>query len=177
MKKVKISVRGNNNKLIIEDGAEITNTLIRIRGNNNSIHIGKNSFYRSGKIYTMFGEEAHIHIAENTSVQGAYLLCDSGKSILIGKDCMLATDIMIRTGDKHPIYDIESNKLINEPKSIVLGDHVWVARGATILKGVNIKDGCIVGAKSLVTPVIHTENSILAGMPAKVVKTGIRWEP
>lgn len=83
---------------------------------------------------------------------------------------------MIRTGDKHPIYDLETGKLINEPQDVVLEEYVWIGRDVMILKGAHIKRGSIVGARSLVTRIDHEENSVLAGVPGKVVKRGIRWE-
>ena len=176
LKKCTISVKGTNNTLIIEKGARISHAIIRVHGHGSRIHIGKDVYFRKGKIYTIQGEHAEIQIQAKTTVEGAYLLCDPGHKIVIGEDCMLSTDIMIRTGDKHPIYDPATDHLINEARDIVIGNHVWIGRDAMILKGVNIRSGCVIGTRSLVTRVAHEENSILAGVPAKVVKTNIRWE-
>lgn len=175
LKKCTISITGEGNTLIIEKGARISHAIIRLRGSGSRIHIGKNVHFRKGKIYTV-GSKAEISLGDDTSVEGAYLLCDKGRKIAIGEDCMLSTDIMIRTGDKHPLYSQESGLLLNEPVNVVIDKHVWIGRSAMILKGAHIKSGCVVGARALVTTVKHEENSVLAGVPAKVVKSDIRWE-
>ncbi len=176
MKKCKITVAGNNNRLIIGKNTRISHTAIRLKGNNNTIVIGQNVHYRKGKIYTCIGENETISIGDDTTVEGAYLLCDHECSITIGNDCMFSTDIMIRTGDKHPLYDLENDDLLNKPQNVTIEDRVWLAREVMVLKGCHIKKGSVAGAKSLVARIRHEENSVLAGVPAKVVKTGIRWE-
>ena len=117
-----------------------------------------------------------VSIGDKTTVEGAYLLCDGECEIRIGEDCMFSTDIMIRTGDTHRIYDHDSGSCINKPQSVTVDDHVWIARDVMVLKGSRINKGSIVGAKSLVTKLDHQENSVLAGVPAKVVKVNVRWE-
>lgn len=51
----------------------------------------------------------------------------------------------------------------------IIGNDVWIGYGATIMSGVNIGDGCIIAAGSVVTK--DTEPySIYAGVPAKKIK-------
>ena len=54
---------------------------------------------------------------------------------------------------------------------IIIGDDVWVCAGATILKGARIGNGCIVASGAVVRRGEYPPNSVLAGSPAKVVKT------
>ena len=54
-------------------------------------------------------------------------------------------------------------------KEIVIGSNVWIGGSVTILPGVHIGDGCVIGAGSVVTK--DTEpNSIYVGNPAKMLK-------
>jgi acetyltransferase-like isoleucine patch superfamily enzyme len=53
---------------------------------------------------------------------------------------------------------------------VEIGNNVWIGDKATILPGVTIGDNCIVAANAVVTKSIP-ENSIVAGNPAKVIKT------
>lgn len=55
-------------------------------------------------------------------------------------------------------------------KDIVVKDNVWIGFGATILKGVTIGEGAIVGAKSVVTHDVEPW-TVVAGNPAKTVKS------
>lgn len=66
---------------------------------------------------------------------------------------------------------ISNNRTIgsDEPKSIVIGDNVWIAINVVILKGSVIGDNCIISAGSVVKGVFP-KNSIISGNPARVVK-------
>jgi acetyltransferase-like isoleucine patch superfamily enzyme len=54
---------------------------------------------------------------------------------------------------------------------ITIGDDVWIGAGVTILKGARIGDGSIVAAGAVVTRGEYPPRSVLAGNPARVVKT------
>lgn len=54
--------------------------------------------------------------------------------------------------------------------SIVVGDGVWVCAGAFLGPGVTVGHNAIVGARAVVTKNV-AESTIVAGNPAKVVKT------
>ena len=88
---------------------------------------------------------------------------------------MLAEEIIIRTGDSHPIFDLKTNAVINEGKDVIIKDHVWIGTRSQILKGVTINENAIVGAGSIVTQSV-LENTIVAGNPAKIVKEDINWK-
>nr|WP_234896091.1 hypothetical protein [Sinorhizobium meliloti] len=96
-------------------------------------------------------------------------------SIIIGSDCLFGSDIIIRTTDGHPVYDAATRERINFSKSITIGQHVWIADRAVVLKGVNIGNASAIGVGSIVTKSVDA-NCIAVGNPARVVKTGTTWE-
>lgn len=103
------------------------------------------------------------YINQNVNI-GCY--CD----IEIGNQVAISENVIIRDSDNHFIeYDgyIES-------KPIVIGNHVWIGIGATILKGVTIGNGSIIGAGAVVTRDVPP-NSVVAGNPARVIKKDITW--
>lgn len=53
--------------------------------------------------------------------------------------------------------------------SIVIEDDVWIGYGATILSGVTLGRGCVVGARALVCKDVPPY-AIVAGIPAKIIK-------
>ena len=53
---------------------------------------------------------------------------------------------------------------------VVIGNDVWIARGAMILSGVSIGDGAVVGARAVVTRDVPAYG-VVAGNPAQLVKT------
>lgn len=50
-----------------------------------------------------------------------------------------------------------------------IGNDVWIGEGAFIRKGVKLSDGCIIGAKSVVTKDVGPYE-IVAGQPAKLIR-------
>ena len=56
-----------------------------------------------------------------------------------------------------------------ERKRIVINDNVWIGERTTILKGVVIGKGAVVGCNSVVTHDVP-ERCVVAGNPAKIVK-------
>ena len=100
--------------------------------------------------------------------EGVQITCAS--MITIGAGCVIARDVVIRDHDAHvietPGYEIS--------KPIEIGNHVWIGNRAMILKGVKIGDGAIIAAGAIVTKDVPA-NSIVAGVPAKVVKENVQW--
>lgn len=100
-------------------------------------------------------------------------------SISIGHDVAIAERVIIRDSDNHKVITLSENneKTIenNTTSPIVIEDHVWIGMGATILKGVTIGEGSIVAAGSLVNKDVPPY-SLVAGVPAKVVKTNVTWD-
>lgn len=88
---------------------------------------------------------------------------------------MFSYGITVRNHDSHRVLNPETKQVLNKPKDIVLGKHVWVAQNATILKGCHIADDSVIGFGSIVTSSCEP-GSIMVGIPAKVVKEGITWD-
>ena len=94
-----------------------------------------------------------------------------GDTVEIGEGATIGRDVVIRSFDGHTIC-VDGYK-VSEP--IKIGKHVWIGQGATILKGVTIGDGSIIAAGAIVTKDVPAR-SIVAGVPAKVVKENIYWK-
>jgi acetyltransferase-like isoleucine patch superfamily enzyme len=168
-----ISIKGCNNTILIEDKTVLTNTKIEISGENNRLVIHKNArFY--GPCRIIMQGNSLVEIGENAGIRGVDFLSKDG-AIQVGELCMFSYGIVIRTHDSHKIISLESNSITNNPKDVVLGKHVWVAQNVTILKGVTIGDNSVLGFGSIVTKDCGS-NSVMTGIPAKVVRTGITWD-
>jgi acetyltransferase-like isoleucine patch superfamily enzyme len=101
--------------------------------------------------------------------------CASNTSISFGDNAVLGWNIHIRDSDGHKIYD-ENKNVINANRPINIGNQVWIASYANILKGATISDNSIVAFGSIVTKPFLEENVIIGGIPASVVKKNINWE-
>jgi acetyltransferase-like isoleucine patch superfamily enzyme len=96
----------------------------------------------------------------------------------IGSYCSIGPNCLFILGGEHeyktlttfPIKKFFLNKDESKTKgSIILEDDVWLGYGVTILSGITIGKGAIVGAKSVVVKDIPPY-SIVGGNPAKVLK-------
>lgn len=100
------------------------------------------------------------------------LSCDS--SIEIGDDFVSGWNVHVRDSDGHTIVIDGYDKL--NTKNVFIGNHVWVAAEAHILKGAYISDGSVVGYRSTVLGVFNEANCLIAGSPAKNIETNILWK-
>jgi acetyltransferase-like isoleucine patch superfamily enzyme len=157
----------------IDKNVKIVGCKIVIKGKNNQLIIGKNSRLHHIHI-EMGGENSILVIGQNCMIgDNSYLSAKEGASLTIGNDCGLSRNVKIMTTDGHPIF--QDGKRINYVKDIVLEPHVWIGDSVTILKGVTIGSGSVVGINSTVTKSVGI-NSIIAGNPATIIKENIRWE-
>lgn len=118
-----------------------------------------------------------IHVGDNTYISQEVII-NSRNAINIGKNVMIGYQVMMMDYDAHIIVrDIhEDNKdLSNKSCPINIGDNVWIGARVTILKGVTIGSGSIIGANSCVVSDIP-ENSLAVGNPAKIVRKNTTWK-
>lgn len=89
--------------------------------------------------------------------------------ITIGDRCAISHDFTIMDSNAHTI---NSQKKTSE---VVIGDHVWIGTRVTILPGVHIGNGAVIGAGTVVTRDIPS-NSLAVGCPARVIKENVDWK-
>ncbi|MBW9173579.1 acetyltransferase [Clostridium estertheticum] len=101
----------------------------------------------------------------------------ANEKVIIGDNCLMASKIFISdtshgdysntTIDSSPDVPPDERPLYMKPVSI--GNNVWIGENVCILLGVNIGNGCIIAANSVVNRDVP-DNCIVAGTPAKVRK-------
>ena len=148
-----ITIVGNNNSLLIDSRVDMTNGRIVICDSNNLVTIGANTHF-------------------NTNV---VLDCMEGRKLTIGENCLFSADITVRTGDWHSIYDMDGFR-INHSKDVAISRNCWIGDRVSILKGSFLPEGTIVGTGSVVTKNIGEVNSIIAGVPARILRTNVQWD-
>ncbi len=107
-----------------------------------NIRVGKNVFINSG---CCFQDQGGIEIGDGT---------------FVGHQTVIATL-------NHDIDPTKRGDMF--PKAVKIGKRVWIGSHATILPGVTIGDNSVVAAGAVVTKDVEP-NTIVAGVPAKVVK-------
>lgn len=169
----KLKIKGQH-KLSIASSAKIRNCRIQILGENNQLIIGENVRLRDVQI-ELDGDGCQLRIEKDSVIGGGCYLSsrEKGTSLVIGQGSMLSRNVKIMTSDGHDI--MRDNQRINHAKDITVGTHVWLADSVTILKGVTIGEGSVVGINATVTKDIPS-HSIAVGNPAKVVASNVDWD-
>jgi acetyltransferase-like isoleucine patch superfamily enzyme len=132
------------------------------------IKIGSYSTLSATSHLSKFGKGLKIG---NNSAVGQFTQFGAAGGIEIGTDVIMGSYISFHS-ENHNFKD--NTKLIREQgvtsKGIKIGNNVWVGAKATFL------DGCVVGNNSVVAAGavvngIYPDNSIIGGIPAKVIKS------
>ncbi len=128
--------------------------------------------------YTYFGEtnfESHV----------THLYDFIGDKLIIGKFCQIAAGVnFVMNGANHrmntvstyPFYIFDGWEQQTPPEyempikgDTIVGNDVWIGQNATILPGIHIGDGAVIGLNSTVGSDVPPY-TIVAGNPAKIVR-------
>lgn len=93
---------------------------------------------------------------------------DTSDKIEIGENCSVGFKNTFITST-HKIGETNKRALDGYSKPILIKDGCWIGANSTILPGVTIGKGCIIGAGSVVVKDCE-ENCLYAGNPAKKIK-------
>ncbi len=169
-----IQVRGGGARLVLGEGVHLENVTILIEGDGCLVELGEDARWDGGALLCS-GVGSMIVIGEGSTAIRADVAAGEGTGVRIGRDCMFAYDVDIRSSDSHALVDTATGERINAAADVVVGDHVWRAVGAQVLKGVTIGGGSVVAARAVVTHDV-AEGVVVAGNPARVVREGVAWQ-
>lgn len=93
---------------------------------------------------------------------------DLGENVFIGENCNISYRVTF-VNSSHYIGDNTHRAKSGFAKPIIVESGCWIGANVTIMPGVTIHKGCIIGTGSLVLKDCKA-NSIYAGIPAKLIK-------
>jgi acetyltransferase-like isoleucine patch superfamily enzyme len=125
-----------------------------------------NAHIVDGGMNLFVGAGAQLIIANGAGVSGSRIVA-MGR-IEIGQGAMIGAGCLICDSDMHEIPLGSPGGVSTKP--IVVGPRVFIGAQSIILKGVEIGQGSVVAAGSLVTKSMLPD-SLVGGNPAKVIKT------
>jgi acetyltransferase-like isoleucine patch superfamily enzyme len=114
--------------------------------------------------HTNFGR--FIKLGKNIFINHACSFLDIG-GITIEDDVQIGPRVNL-TSENHPLDPTDRKTLLLQP--IVIKRNAWIGAGATILPGVTVGENAIIAAGSVVSRNVPP-NTVVAGVPAKVVKS------
>lgn len=126
-----------------------------------------------------------LHLGHNVQVND-YVHIGAVNKVVIGNNVLIASKVYISDHNHgnykgfeqcSPDTDPAKRPIISSP--ILIEDNVWLGEQVSVLPGVTIGKGSIIGANSVVSKSIPA-NCIAVGIPAKVIKkfnyTTNKWE-
>jgi acetyltransferase-like isoleucine patch superfamily enzyme len=132
-------------------------------GNGVQLLVGRNGYLKIGGKET----EKEASIGDGSKI---YVF----RKVEIGNDFLCAFNVFITDCDWHSIEYSDIPK--NFHADTIIGDHVWVGHESSLLKGTIIGQGSVVGCKSVLSQEIYPKNSLIAGIPARVIKNSCKWK-
>ena len=151
---------GLGKNVIIDKGAK----LLRYPRN---INIGNDVILKQGCHICPCRVESKVSIGDRTTI-GFYTLIYATDNISVGQDCMIAPFVYLVDSD-HGLKRHElMNRQSNNTAAIRIGSDVWIGAHVVILKGVEIENGAIVAAGSVVKENVPG-HVIVGGVPAKIL--------
>lgn len=179
-------------KVLVGWGSQIVETgKIELRGNN--LHIDRNCFINAlSKRGISFGQNVSIHknvqiecsgsitsigdglfIGDNVGI-GSFSFLGCAGGVKIGSDTIMANYVSLHSeghncqGDDIPIRLQGVTR-----KGIEIGSNCWIGAKATILDGSKLGNGSIVAAGAVVTGQEFPPNSVVGGVPARLIKSRV----
>ena len=93
-------------------------------------------------------------------------------NIIIGKNVMIGRNVTIRDNNGNHYLNRAGYK---NTRPVIIGDKVWLCEGCTIMPGVKIGDGAIIGGGAFVTNNVPA-NCLVIGNPATIVDENVLWK-
>lgn len=127
--------------------------------------------YQRSIIIARYGGK--ITIGAGCGISGSTIY--SMKEIIIGDNVFIGANCKIIDNDFHPTSSsLRINQQVDniKKKTIKIGNECFIGTNSIILKGTILGNNCVVGAGSVVSG-IYPDNVIIAGNPAKIIKSNI----
>ncbi len=197
-----VRIRGDHNRLCVDEGSVLERSFIAVEKNFNRMLLGKYlSIFKcelrvnGNRSFMQIGESKYGLIESKIFVSGGSLLSigkNSGMGngdlyivvnqshtkkhwVKIGDNVLFARGCVLRNSDGHSILNGQE-EVVNEPANIIIEDDVWLMTRCIILKGTRLKRGTGVAANSLVNKSFDEEHILIGGTPARILKRNFFWD-
>lgn len=114
----------------------------------------------------MVANKNRIFVGKNSLIGRPFSYINGAGGIYFGNYVQLAPNVAILSGN-HDLYDQRKTNA----KPIKIGDYSWVGFGARVVAGVELGPRTIVASNAVVTKSFPEGYCVLAGVPAKKIKT------
>lgn len=134
-----------------------------------NISVEQHAILKAGSNLTACNVDASISIGKRTTL-GEQSLIYASCDISIGDDVMIGPRLYVVDSQHGTSLNEKMNLQLGTKKAVVIGNDCWIGANVTILAGVCISDGCVVGAGSVVIEDVPAY-TVVAGVPARFIRT------
>lgn len=117
-----------------------------------------------------YARKIGVNLGENVHIYGKITWSTEPWIITIGNNVHITDGVKFVTHDGGTLLFRSQIPDLEITKPIVVGDNVYFGNNVIVLPGVTIGSNVVIGAGAIVTKDIP-DNSVVAGIPAKVIKT------
>lgn len=162
----KLKIRGLANNIIIGNNVSVLGD-IDLRNREDGKIVFEDDVTIEGNCRFVSAREGTIRVGKG-SIVTAFAIINGGEDIIIGEQCIIGPRASINAND----HLFDRSKKIREQgfthAPIFIEDDCWLAANVTIMKGVRLRKGSIIGANAVVTKDTE-EYSINGGVPAQKI--------
>lgn len=160
-----VSVLGN--KMVFPKSHLETRLLV---GKNATLELGPETNIGYGSDVEVFAN-AHL-IFKGHGGSNIGLTCICGNYIEFGDGVMMGRNVTVRDNNGNHYINRQGYK---NSAPVIIGDKAWLCESCTIMNGVKVGAGAIIGAKSFVITNVPA-NSMASGHPAKIIDKDVLWK-
>ena len=138
-------------------------------------HIGKNSVIHNP---SMVAGRENVYIGDNVNIDWNNVIFAVKGRFSIKKNCSIAIGCTFLTDDHKPelgsrLKDLGNGNLV--PGEIIIDEDVWIGANVTLLSGVHISRGAIIGAGTVLKGKTVPPYAVVVGNPGKII--GFKLKP
>jgi acetyltransferase-like isoleucine patch superfamily enzyme len=135
----------------------------------NEVKMGSRIKIRTGTI--LFGSKGReLEMGDDVYINARCVLHGGSAKLKIGNRVTMAIGVCVHTDSGPNTSELLQKSYPITAADVTIEDDVWIGDYAVILPGVTIGKGSVVGAHAVVKENVPP-NSVVAGQPARVVKT------
>ena len=112
-------------------------------------------------------QNIEFDVDDLNNFQGSGIYYQALGKIHLGKGTYIGPNVGLITSN-HVIGNLDEHTI---PKPIYIGERCWIGMNSVVLPGVELGDNTIVGACSVVTKSFKEGDCVIAGNPAKKIKS------